>query len=75
MKWRLPKDERPKDGDYILIREFYKSPRYGQFKINYRVILYFEEFGFEHEYKVNRNLYKYKITHWMSIEEPKTKKA
>lgn len=72
MKWRNPLNEKPEDESYILIREYYKSPRHGRFKINYRVMLYFDEFGFELEHKVNKNLYKYKITHWMEIVEPKT---
>ena len=70
MNWKNPETEKPNDGDEILIREYYKSPKYGQFRINYRVMMYFDDFGFELEYKCNRNLYKYKITHWMKIEEP-----
>ena len=65
--WKRPEEELPKDGEEILIREYYKSPKHGQFRNNFRVITFFDEYGFELEEKRYKHIFKYKITHWMSI--------
>ena len=66
-RWHDPKTEKPEDGELVLIREYYKSPRYGKFVNNYRVITYWEQFGFEIEENINRFCKNYRITHWMRI--------
>ena len=65
--WRDPQTEKPEDGEMVLIREYYKSPRYGKFVNNYRVFTYLERFGFDLEENINHFCKNYRITHWMRI--------
>ncbi len=73
-QWRKPEDEMPKDGDVVLIREYYRSARTGRFVNHVREFVFFEKYGFTLEEKINNHL-RYRITHWMPIPElPKSKK-
>lgn len=72
-QWRKPEDEMPKDRDVILIREYYRSARTGRFVNHVREFVFFEEYGFTLEEKINNHL-GYRITHWMPIPKlPKSK--
>lgn len=72
-QWRRADDEFPEDGDMVLIREYYRSPKTGKFVNHVRELLYYAEYGFTFERVLNANLPSYRITHWMPIPElPKT---
>ncbi len=66
--WRKPEEEMPKDGQLILIREYYRSARNGRFVNHVKEFMFFEDYGFELEERINSHL-GYRITHWMPIPE------
>lgn len=66
--WRDPKKELPKDGEKVLIREYFRSARHGRFVNHVRELMYFEEYGFKLEENSNKHL-GYRITHWMPIPD------
>lgn len=66
--WRDPKKELPKDGEKVLIREYFRSARHGRFVNHVREMWYFEQYGFKLEEDCNRHL-GYRITHWMPIPD------
>lgn len=70
-EWIKVGDAMPNDCEQVLIREYYKSPRYGKFRNDYRVAYYFEKYGFEGEIQNKRWCYGYRVTHWMRIPEIK----
>lgn len=67
--WKNPQKEKPQDGEIILIREYYKSPKNGKYTNEYRVVKYFEKLGFEMFENLYHYVSNYKITHWMSIPD------
>lgn len=67
-QWRKPEDEMPKDGQLIHIREYYRSARSGRFVNHVKEFMFFEDYGFELEERINSHL-GYRITHWMPIPE------
>lgn len=68
MSWRDPKKELPKDGEMVLIREYFRSARHGRFVNHVREFMYFEQYGFKLEEDINKHL-GYRITHWMPIPD------
>ena len=66
MQWRNPKDELPKDGQLVLIREYHRSAKNGRFVNHIREFMFFEQYGFKLEERKNAHL-DYRITHWMPI--------
>ncbi len=67
-QWRRPEDEKPKDGELVIVREYYRSAKNGRFVTHFKEFYYFEEYGFELEEKINRSL-GYRITHWLPIPQ------
>lgn len=67
-QWRDPKKELPKDGEVVLIREYFRSARHGRFVNHVREFMYFEQYGFKLEEDINKHL-GYRITHWMPIPD------
>lgn len=69
-EWKNPKKELPNDGEVVLIREYYHSPKHGIYRNNYRVMTFTIKHGFELEEAINkRKCGFYRITHWMKIPE------
>lgn len=72
-QWRKPEDELPKDGQLVLIREYFRSAESGRFVNHIKEFMFFEKYGFELEERINAHL-GYHITHWMPIPGlPETK--
>lgn len=67
-QWHDPKKELPKDGEIVLIREYFRSARHGRFVNHVREFMYFEQYGFKLEEDMNKHL-GYRITHWMPIPD------
>lgn len=67
-QWLKPEDELPKDGEMVLIREYFRSARSGRYVNHVREFMFFEKYGFELEESINKHL-EYRITHWMRIPE------
>lgn len=66
IRWIKPSELLPKDGQTVLIREYFRSAKSGRYVIHVRDFMYFEQYGFELEERIHRHL-KYRITHWMPI--------
>ena len=65
-RWYRPSELLPKDGQIVLIREFYRSAKTGRFKVGYAVIYYDTVLGF----KLREDCYDHlglKVTHWFPI--------
>lgn len=66
IRWYRPSELLPKDGQPVLIREYYRSAKTGKFRYDYEVFYYFKDYGFELEERKYRHL-ALKVTHWMPI--------